>query len=207
MCVSSVCPNKWNNVTFDKCKDELQDITVNWGHSRLFVSCTLYPTIQSTFPPIFCNFGHSFLTKLYEHYIKKGERDRSLVQQSLGWFVPSSGLGIKHWHCPVRIDSFWKGIFLLYKCTVCVFSSWLLTRLMMITIFVLCSQDKRVLVFALCYGGRIIWKILATLVCSTQLICHRLQSIRSRLYPFWTKTSYFACLLTDVDFSHCLIRS
>ena len=31
-------PNKWNNVTFDKCRDELEDITVNWGHSTLFVS-------------------------------------------------------------------------------------------------------------------------------------------------------------------------
>ena len=25
-------------MTFDKCRDELEDITVNWGHSTLFVS-------------------------------------------------------------------------------------------------------------------------------------------------------------------------
>ena len=45
----SGCPNNVDNVTFDKCRDELQDITVNWGHSTLFVSYT-YPPPHYSIP-------------------------------------------------------------------------------------------------------------------------------------------------------------
>ena len=48
---SKLQSKQWNNddVTFDKCRDELQDITVNWGHSPLFVSRHPLPTFNSAF--------------------------------------------------------------------------------------------------------------------------------------------------------------
>ena len=92
-----------------------------------------------------------------------------------------------------KVDFCWTSVQWAY-CTAFEY----MTSLMMTTIFVLCSQDKRVLASALYYGGRIIWKILATPVCSTQLICHRLQSIRSRLHPF-------CFILANVDLALCLV--
>ena len=48
-CVPSGCPNNVDNVTFDKCRDELQDITVNWGHSLLYLSATSATTATIQF--------------------------------------------------------------------------------------------------------------------------------------------------------------
>ena len=57
----NMLPNKWNNGTVDKCMDELQDITVNWGHSQLFVRHPT-PLFNSAF---FLPFGNSLTHTSY----------------------------------------------------------------------------------------------------------------------------------------------